>query len=149
MLLLLLSTGCDQKETKGDSFTFTKHEPSKRTKASELVDLTNKGVGPIASIALHEQIDTILVAQGKKLYGQKCTTCHMVGSTFIGPPPNRILERRTPEWVMNMMLNPTGMIRKDSLAKALFMEFNGQLMTDQNLAEADARAILEYFRTLD
>jgi hypothetical protein len=50
---------------------------------------------------------------------------------------------------MNMILNPEEMLQKDPLAKALFMEFNGQLMTDQQLTVDEARAILEYFRTLD
>jgi hypothetical protein len=87
--------------------------------------------------------------KGEEVYTQKCTACHKVGSTFIGPPPNGILKRRTPEWVMNMILNPEIMLQKDSLAKALFMEFNGQLMTNQQVTVSEARAMLEYFRTLD
>jgi len=50
---------------------------------------------------------------------------------------------------MNMILNPTEMIEKDSLAQDLFMEFNGQIMTNQQVTEAEARALVEYFRTLD
>ena len=40
------------------------------------------------------------------------------------------------------------MLRDDPLAKALFMEFNGSPMSDQGLTEPQARAVLEYFRTL-
>jgi hypothetical protein len=90
-----------------------------------------------------------MASLGKELYDRKCIACHKIGSTFIGPPPNGILERRTPEWVMNMILNPEGMLQKDSLAKALFMEFDGQLMTNQQVTVEEARALLEYFRTLD
>jgi len=50
---------------------------------------------------------------------------------------------------MNMILNPEGMVEKDSLAMDLFMEFNGTPMTNQNLTKAQARAVLEYFRTID
>ena len=32
---------------------------------------------------------------------------------------------RTPEWIMNMILNPTEMVEKDPLAKELLVEFNG------------------------
>ena len=89
-----------------------------------------------------------MVKQGKVLFEEKCTACHKVGATYIGPPPNGVLKRRSPEWVMNLILNTDQMLKEDSLAKALFMEFNGQLMTNQHLNQGEARAILEYFRTL-
>jgi hypothetical protein len=66
----------------------------------------------------------------------------------IGPPQAGIMERRTPEWTMNMIMNPSGMVQEDDLAKALLEEFNGVPMTDQGITEDEARAILEYFRTL-
>jgi mono/diheme cytochrome c family protein len=118
-------------------------------KASTLIDLKSKGVGPIDTIYLNSEIDSEMAARGKEIFEQKCVACHKIGTTFIGPAPNGILKRRTPEWVMNMILNPTEMLQKDSLAKALFMEFNGQLMTDQQVTNVEARALLEYFRTLD
>lgn len=37
---------------------------------------------------------------------------------------------------------------KDPLAKELLIEFNGSPMANQNLSQEDARAVLEYFRTL-
>ena len=49
---------------------------------------------------------------------------------------------------MNMILNPDVMVNEDPLAKDLLMEFNGSPMANQNLTEDEARAILEYFRTL-
>ncbi|MEM6524275.1 MAG: cytochrome c [Bacteroidota bacterium] len=139
---------CRQKEVKGE-FAFAKKEAPRRQKASETINLVNKGVGPINSVVLNEEIDSEMAERGKQLYETKCLACHKLGATFIGPPPNAILERRTPEWVMNMILNPEGMLEKDSVAKALFMEFNGQIMTNQQLAENEARDILEYFRTLE
>jgi len=143
-----ISFQCKQKEVKGE-FSFAKKETPEHLQASKIVNLENKGIGPIDSVVISEEIDAEMASQGKALYNQKCTACHKVGSTFIGPPPNGILERRTPEWVMNMILNPEEMLQKDTLAKALFMEFNGQLMTNQQVTETGARAILEYFRTLE
>ena len=89
-----------------------------------------------------------MVAKGKDIFDKMCTACHRLGKKFIGPPPNGLFEKRTPEWVMNMILNPDEMVQKDPLAKALLMEFNGSPMANQNLTEDEARAILEYFRTL-
>lgn len=150
IIVSLTTFQCKQKakEVKGE-FSFAKKEAPKGLKASETINLENKGIGQISEVTLSEEIDTEKAIRGKEIYDQKCTVCHKVGSTFIGPPPNGILERRTPEWVMNMILNTEEMIQKDSLAKALFMEFNGQLMTNQNVTEEGARDILEYFRTLD
>ena len=49
---------------------------------------------------------------------------------------------------MNMLLNPTEMLEKDPIAKALLEEYNNMIMTNQNLSEQEAREIAEYLRTL-
>ena len=59
-----------------------------------------------------------------------------------------IYDRRSPEWVMNMMLNPDEMIKKDPIAKALLKEYNNAIMLNNNLSEEDARALAECLRTL-
>lgn len=148
LLLALLTSQCKQKEVKSE-FSFTRKKEKKLLQASKTIDLENKGIGPIDSVALSKEIDAELAGLGEEVYTRKCNACHKVGLTFIGPPPNGILKRRTPEWVMNMILNPGEMLQKDPLAKALFMEFDGQLMTNQNVTIEEARAILEYFRTLE
>ena len=58
------------------------------------------------------------------------------------------MKRRSPEWIMNMILNPQEMVEKDRCAKDLLVEFNGAAMANQNLTREQARDILEYFRTL-
>ena len=59
-----------------------------------------------------------------------------------------VYERRHPAWVMNLLLNPTEMLKKDPVAKALLAEYNNILMINQNLSEEEAKAIAEYLRTL-
>ena len=59
-----------------------------------------------------------------------------------------ILERRSPEWVMNMILDPQLMVEEDRCAKDLLVEFNGAAMSNQNLTVEQTRSLLEYFRTL-
>lgn len=159
LLLALIMMGCGgKKETKKDEgFSVArKKAPTEQptetatdvVKASERVDLTTKGVGPVQSVDLAQEIDQAMAEEGKKVYEQMCLACHRIGKKFIGPPPNGILERRTPEWVMNMILNPQEMVQKDPLANDLLKEFNGSPMSNQGLTEDQARAILEYFRTL-
>jgi mono/diheme cytochrome c family protein len=126
-----------------------KEEPAvSETKPSETIDLTNKGVGPIKSIELPATIDDALAAKGAELYKTNCTACHKADKKFIGPAPKGILERRTPEWIMNMIMDPEGMTKNDPLAHALLLEFNGSPMANQHMTEEQSRAILEYFRTL-
>ena len=156
MALLLSCGGKEEKKEEGFQVQRQKSTTEKvdtqstvnTVKPSERVDLTNKGVGPIKSLTLNDDIDTALSEEGKAVFEQMCLACHRVGKKFIGPAPNGILERRTPEWVMNMILNPEVMVKEDPLAKELLMEFNGSPMANQSLTEEQARAVLEYFRTL-
>lgn len=155
--VLLMSCG-GKEEKKKDGFsvdrtkateTPVKTEPAAdAAPASKRVDLSSKGVGPITSVSLDAEIDEALAKNGEEVYNQMCLACHRVGKKFIGPAPNGILERRSPEWVMNMILNPEGMVKEDALAKELLMEFNGAPMANQGLTEEQARNVLEYFRTL-
>lgn len=119
-----------------------------KTKPSETIDLTTKGIGPVANLNLPQEIDAALAAEGKSLFNRSCTACHKVEKRMIGPAMKGIVERRHPEWIMNMILNPQEMAIKDPLAKALLEEFNQAIMPVQGVTEEQARAMLEYFRTL-
>lgn len=154
--MLLVSCG-GKEEKKKESFSVdrtkttekpTETAPVAATPASTRIDLSNKGVGPITAVTLDAEIDQALAKKGEEVYNQMCLACHRVGKKFIGPAPDGILERRSPEWVMNMILNPEGMVKEDALAKDLLMEFNGAPMANQGLTEEQARSVLEFFRTL-
>ncbi len=155
--VLLLSCG-GKEEKKKEGFSVDRSKTTEKAveaepaadaaPASARIDLTSKGVGPITSVTLDAEIDEALAKKGEEVYNQMCLACHRVGKKFIGPAPNGILERRSPEWVMNMILNPEAMIKEDALAKDLLMEFNGAPMANQGLTEEQARSILEFFRTL-
>ena len=152
---LLMSCG-GKEEKKEETNSFQKKAPTEKketpkvdkVKASEKIDLTNKGIGPIKSIELAADIDQSMASKGEDVFKKMCTACHRTDKKFIGPAPTGILERRTPEWIMNMILNPEEMTQSDPLAKELLVEFNGSPMANQNLTEEEARAVLEYFRTL-
>jgi len=107
-----------------------------------------QGVGPVKAFSLPAEIDQELAAKGKETYEAMCTACHKVDKKFIGPAPKDILTRRNPAWIMNMILAPEKMIIEDPIAKKLLGDYNGAPMANQNLTEEQARAILEYFRTI-
>jgi mono/diheme cytochrome c family protein len=109
---------------------------------------TNMGVGTITAFELPAEIDQAMADSGKFVYEAKCTACHKPDKDFIGPAPKGIMARRTPAWVMNMIIDPELMIAKDPIARQLLIKFNGAPMANQNLTEAEARSVLEYFRSL-
>lgn len=110
--------------------------------------MDNVGVGPIDELTFDEDVDPAWAAEGKAVYDAKCTACHKVHKRYIGPSPAGIFERRNPAWVMNMILNPEGMVAEDAIAKALLAEYSSP-MANQNLTEDEARSVVEYFRTLE
>lgn len=106
------------------------------------------GVGPIQQKMTLDTINPTLVAAGKKIFDEKCSACHKIGEKYVGPDLKGVTQRRSPEWVMNMILNPQEMTQKDPVAKELLGTFLTQ-MTFQNVSQEDARALLEFFRQSD
>lgn len=147
---LILSCG-EKKEEKKEGFEMNRAK--KEVKAEPVsegvpVDMGNKGVGPIKSVTFADEIDAELAAKGQKTFSTLCVACHMAEQRLIGPALKGVFERRSPEWVMNMIMNPDGMLKEDPIAKALLKEYNNAVMLNQNLSEEDARAVAEYLRTL-
>ena len=89
-----------------------------------------------------------LFKKGAAAYRSKCTACHAIDKKLIGPALKGIYKRRSPEWVVNLLLNPTEMLKKDPIAMALLKEYNNIMMLNQNLSEDEALAIAEFMRTL-
>lgn len=117
-----------------------------KAEASTASFMDDKGVGPVTSLELGE-LDTALAGKGKAAYKSNgCTACHKISKRFVGPALKGVTQRRSPEWIMNMIMDPEGMVANNEAAKQLLMEYNAP-MANQNVSEEDARAILEYFRT--
>ena len=155
--ILLLALGAfviscgGKKEEKKNGFEVsrTKSEDKKETVSEGVpVDLNNKGIGPIKEVAFTDEIDTEMASRGETKFNAICVACHQVDRRIIGPAMRGIYERRSPEWVMNIILNPDGMLKEDPIAKALLKEYNNAIMLNQNLTEEETREIAEYLRTL-
>lgn len=113
------------------------------------VEDDGKGIGPVSSIELSADIDDALAAEGKTIFEGKCSACHqLTDQKIVGPGLLGVTEKRKPEWIMNMVINPEEMTKKDPTAKKLLAEHLTQ-MTNQNINEKDARAILEFLRLND
>lgn len=108
-------------------------------------NMSDKGIGPVESIELGE-IDQALVNNGENLFITKCSACHKIDKRFVGPALKGVTQRRSPEWIMNMILDPDKMVKENPTAKQLLAEYLSP-MANQSLTQDEARAILEYFRT--
>ena len=138
---LMVSCGSDVK--KEDTIQTSPEEVAEEVAVDPL---QNIGVGPISKVILGG-IDQSKVDLGKELFTAKCAACHKVDVRFIGPALAGITERRTPEWIMNMIINPEKMVVEDPIAKQLLAEYLSP-MANQDITEEEARLMLEYFRTL-
>lgn len=110
-----------------------------------------KGVGPFAdkTVTLGAAVDEAMAAKGKAIFDSKCTACHKLGTEkYVGPGLKGVTERRKPEWIMNMIINPGEMLEKDPIAQELLAEHLTQ-MAKQDVNEQDVREILEYLRQND
>lgn len=105
------------------------------------------GVGPIKSVTIGD-LDEAMAKEGEEIFTKNCSACHKVDSRFVGPALAGVTERRKPEWIMNMIMNPEAMVKEDPVAKELLAEYLAP-MANQNISEDQARKILEYFRKID
>lgn len=106
------------------------------------------GIGPITEPITLGDIDPNLVSQGRDIFRSKCTACHERTDRFVGPPYGDLVERRSPEFIMNMILNPGQMVREHPEGQKMLAEYM-TVMPFQNVSEQEARAILEYLRTIN
>lgn len=156
LIVLVFFVGCGgQSQPQQNSQNTKQLSPTKAAKTvsgnkatnstSANVDVSkDKGIGPIQEIKL-TPINQALVTKGEKIFNSKCFSCHRIDKKFVGPSLGEVTKRRTPEFIMNMILNPVEMTKKDPIAKELLAQYLTQ-MTFQNITQDDARAILEYFR---
>ena len=148
--ILFISCG-EKKEEKKEGFEMnrTKKEVKAETASEGVpVDMGNKGVGPFTDVTFPDEINAEMAAAGEEKFQAICTACHMAEQRMIGPALKGVYERRSPEWVMNMIINPDKMLKEDPIAKALLKEYNNAIMLNQNLSEEETRNLAEYLRTL-
>jgi cytochrome c len=103
------------------------------------------GIGPISAFELGE-INPDMAAKGGEVFLIKCSACHKLETRYIGPELGTVLDRRSPAYVMNMILNPEQMVTEHPEARAMLAEYMTP-MANQNLTEEEARSIVEYIRS--
>ncbi|MBK6948821.1 MAG: c-type cytochrome [Haliscomenobacter sp.] len=103
-----------------------------------------KGYSEIKHVPLNDPLNAFMVSRGKTLYEMKCASCHVLDDPkVIGPGWKGVTERRSPEWIMNMITNVNIMLATDSTAQALLKDCLVR-MPAENISVGDARDILEF-----
>ncbi len=127
----------------------TNKEPSKTDKTENTSGLTDfeleNGIGPVKKKLELGPIDPMLVKKGQEIFDTKCAACHKLDERYVGPAQRDIIKRRTPEYIINYMLNPDENLQRHPEAKKLLAEYMTP-MPNQNLTIDDAKALLDYFR---
>jgi mono/diheme cytochrome c family protein len=140
--VLLISCGGESSETSSSGQETTTNESG----------LTNfeleHGIGPVTEVVELGPLDEELAAEGKQVFEAKCTACHKPHERYIGPATEDILNRRSPTYVMNMIMNPDEMTKEHPEGRKMMQEYMSP-MPFQNVTVEQARAIVEYFRTIE
>ncbi len=109
----------------------------------------SKGLGKFTEVEVGATLDLAMSEAGNKVYELKCSPCHkLTDEKLVGPGWKDVTSRRKAEWVMNFSTNPDEMIDKDPAAQAMYEECLVR-MPNQNLSDADARAVYEFMRKND
>jgi mono/diheme cytochrome c family protein len=114
--------------------------------AAELTAFELKnGIGPVTTEITLGPLDRAMAERGEKTFEGKCSACHKMDEKYVGPALGKVTERRTPAYIMNMILNPEGMYTRHPVAKQLLAEHLTQ-MPNLGLSRDEAREVVEYLR---
>jgi mono/diheme cytochrome c family protein len=103
----------------------------------------------VGFVELTDPLDEQLITQGTEIFIGKCTKCHAIDTVeFIVPAMAGVTNRRSPEWIMNMIINVDEMLKRDPVAADLLRKHR-RVMPDPELSVADTRAVLEFLRNND
>jgi mono/diheme cytochrome c family protein len=140
-LFVLAAAGCSRKEGETTAAAQT------GSGAPTAVPIKSKfDDGPRAAEAA---VDEAQAEQGEQLFKDKaCSACHTFGQKLTGPDLAGVTRRRTAHWIEQQILHPEKMVKEDPISRELFAKFALQ-MPNQGLTEAQARAIIEYFKHHD
>jgi cytochrome c len=103
------------------------------------------GIGPVTeTVSLDDELDPEKIEKGRNIYEMKCEMCHNMEGRMVGPPLGDVLNAEA-EFIMNFILNPSGMTREHPVGQELLREYM-TAMPFQNVKEDEARAIVEFLR---
>nr|MBS0038270.1 cytochrome c [Saprospiraceae bacterium] len=143
--LTLFMISCGGETTDRERETTQREKPAEKERKAD-----PRGIGPFTNVELTDPLDPNMVRRGKAISDVKCASCHKYETEdrLVGPGYLNITNRRSPEWIMNMITNVDVMLDEDPEAQKLLEECLVR-MPNQNISEDEARDILEFLRNND
>lgn len=132
-MLLMVAAGCGGAEGKSEAETAAQTTPA--------APVYRK----VTQVSMDPAVNTELAAKGEKIFNVICSACHKYDSKYVGPALGDIYTRRTPEYIMNMILDTDYMLERDDTARCLLQTYLVR-MPNAQVNEADARSVVEHFR---
>jgi cytochrome c1 len=145
-LVLVVLSACGGSGSESAAAGAAASPPASGSAAATLTESQMKnGIGPVTTVDVGE-LDAAMAGRGHDVFSLKCAACHKMAERYVGPPLGQVLSRRTPTYVMNMILNPAEMVEKHPVARDLLAQFMTP-MPNQQLTQEEARWVLEYLRS--
>lgn len=143
-LLLIITTvciGCGNNDQK-----LSESQQSNSSEGTEATQSKTKvQYGKIQRVDITPEIDKDMAKHGLRIFDVTCTSCHKYDERYVGPALGDVTKRRTPEFIMNMILDTETMIEKDDTVKCLLQTYLLK-MPNMQVDEKDARSVLEHLR---
>ena len=107
----------------------------------------NKGLIEIKGVNMSHPISLAMVSKGKSVFDSKCANCHSLdGEANSASDLAQGLTKRKPEWIMNMIYNPSVEVwanaQEEASLKQCLTRQPGQALSIEN-----ARDFVELLRT--
>jgi len=143
VLFALALTSCGNKTEK------KAEQPAPVAKAANPNGLTDfqmeNGIGSVTEKLTLGPINEAMAKEGEAVFNVKCAACHKLDARFIGPAQRYTADRRSPEYIINMMMNPDTMLAKHPTAEKMLAEYKAP-MVNMQIQLPEAKNILEYMR---
>lgn len=116
---------------------------------SETSQSADEAKSLVAFVDLTDPLDQELILEGTQIFRNKCAKCHTIDTVeFSVPAFAGVTNRRSPEWIMNMIINVDEMLKQDPVAADLLRRHK-KVMPDPKLNVNQTRAVLEFLRNND
>jgi mono/diheme cytochrome c family protein len=148
ILVALLAASCGGSDT-GKSNPYNSADTPAAGSSNNYDPNRGEGKWSAENVNVGTTLDAAMATSGESIQAVKCASCHkLTEERLVGPGWKGVTQRKRPEWIMNFITNPDPMINKDPEVQAQ-LEICLVRMPNQNLADQEARAILEFMRKND
>lgn len=109
----------------------------------------NRGIGKFKNVEISPALDHDMAEKGRIIAESKCLSCHkLTDERLVGPGWKGVIDRHTPEWILNFTTNTEEMLDKDPIAQAQ-LEICLVRMPNQGVSDEEAFQIYEFMRKND